>query len=81
LRDGNFGHDLRGKSPWTLSPPRQAPAASGYCGLVLFSQACFIASWDIPVFCAFSCAMQSLTLFALLDEEDCDPEDEELLLL
>ena len=47
----------------------------------MFSQACFIASWDIPVFCAFSCAMQSLTLFALLDEEDCDPEDEELLLL
>jgi hypothetical protein len=33
------------------------------------------------VFCAFSCAMQSLMLFALLDEEDCDPDDEELLLL
>jgi hypothetical protein len=62
-------------------PAAVAPAVCGYCGLVLLSQACFIASLDIPVFCAFSCAMQSLTLFALLDEEDCDPEDEELLLL
>jgi hypothetical protein len=61
--------------------PRRGRASRFYCGLVLFSQACFIASWDIPVFCAFSCVMQSLMLFALLDEEDCDPDDEELLLL
>ena len=40
-----------------------------------------MASCDIPVFCPFRCAMQSFTLFALLDEEDCDPDDEELLLL
>jgi hypothetical protein len=39
-----------------------------------------MASWESPEFCAFSCAIQSFTLFPLVDE-DCDPEEEELLLL